>query len=66
MSGRCRNVGVAKDEEKMVYFLEQAAIGIGGHPDARFHLGKFEGENGRYERAACHFIIAANQEYDQA
>ena len=53
MSGRCRNVGVAKDEEKMVYFLE--------HPDARFHLGKFEGENGRYERAACHFIIAANQ-----
>jgi tetratricopeptide (TPR) repeat protein len=51
--------GVAKDMKKEIYHLEEAAIG--GHPEARFNLGYYENENGRYERAMKHFIIAANQ-----
>ncbi len=50
--------GVEKDMKKEVYHLEQAAIG--GHPNARFNLGCAEYENGRYEIAKKHFIIAAN------
>jgi hypothetical protein len=50
--------GVEKDEKKELYRLEDAAIG--GHPIARHNLGLIEGENGRYERAYKHFIIAAN------
>ncbi len=49
--------GVEKDEEKEVYHLEIAAIG--GEPDARYNLGWIEDENGRFERAVKHFIIAA-------
>ncbi len=49
--------GVEKDGEKRIYHLEEAAIG--GHADARFNLGIEEWKNGRYERAAKHFIIAA-------
>jgi TPR repeat protein len=33
---------------------------IGGHPNARFNLAIIEGKNGNVERAAKHFIIAAN------
>jgi Flp pilus assembly protein TadD len=51
-------LGVEKDEEKEVYHLEQAAIA--GHPRARDNLGIEEWNNGRYERARKHFIIAAN------
>ncbi len=50
--------GVEKDEKKAVYHWEQAAIG--GNPYARGHLGFHEMENGRFERAAKHYIIAAN------
>ena len=50
--------GVEKDEEKMVYHWEKAAIG--GDPNARHNLGCNEAENGRVERSVKHFIIAAN------
>ena len=50
--------GVEKDAEKEIYHLEEAAIG--GHPEARHNLGCEELENGRFERARRHFIIAAN------
>ena len=49
--------GVEKNKKKQVYHLEQAAIG--GHPDARRDLGCIEWDNGRYERAIRHYIIAA-------
>jgi hypothetical protein len=54
--------GVEKDEEKMVYHWEKAAIG--GHPHARNNLGYYEEENGNKERAVKHFIIAAKLGYD--
>ena len=50
--------GVEKDLKKALYHLEEAAIG--GHPYARYNLGHFEEEKGRYERAAKHYIIGAN------
>ena len=50
--------GVEKNTEKEVYHLEEAAIG--GHPTARHNLGCEEANNGRFERARKHFIIAAN------
>jgi TPR repeat protein len=49
---------VEKDVEKEVHHLEQAAIA--GHPNARFNLGCEEANNGRFERAKKHWIIAAN------
>jgi tetratricopeptide (TPR) repeat protein len=54
--------GVEKDKEKAVYHLEQAAIG--GHPTARVLLWVHEEENGSFERAAKHLIIAANLGHD--
>jgi tetratricopeptide (TPR) repeat protein len=50
--------GVKKDDEKGVYHLEKAAIG--GHPGARYNLAAVEHNDGNIERAANHFIIAAN------
>ena len=50
--------GVGKDKKKMWHHLEEAAIC--GHPKARHNLGCFEEENGRNDRAAKHYIIAAN------
>ena len=50
--------GVEKDMKRAVYHLEQAAID--GHPGARGYLAANEMENGRFERAAKHFIISAN------
>ncbi len=50
--------GVEKDMTKAVYHYEQAAIG--GHPQARGILALYEKKNGRFERAAKHFVIAAN------
>jgi tetratricopeptide (TPR) repeat protein len=50
--------GVEKDEKKVIFHMEEAAIG--GNPDARFDLGCIEGRNGRIERAIKHWIIAAN------
>eukprot|EP00984_Skeletonema_dohrnii_P020924 scaffold10323_cov163-Skeletonema_dohrnii-CCMP3373.AAC.2 len=56
--GQC----VEKDEKKMTYHIEQAAIG--GSPDARHNLGCYESERLKYERAVKHWIIAANLGYD--
>jgi TPR repeat protein len=49
---------VEKDKEKEIHYLEEAAIR--GHPVARHDLGCEEAENGRFERARKHFIIAVN------
>ena len=49
--------GVEKDEKKQLHHLKEAAIG--GHPMSRHNLGCFEGRNGRLDRAAKHYIIAA-------
>ena len=49
--------GVEKDEIKELHHLTEAAIG--GHPDARHNLGLMEETNGRVDRAAKHYIIAA-------
>ena len=56
--------GVDKDEKKAVYLFEQAAIG--GHSHARGLLALHEEENGRFERAAKHYIIAANLGHDHS
>ena len=56
--------GVEKDKKKEVYHLEEAAIG--GFPGARHRLGCIEKKNGRYERAARHFIIDANLGFDDS
>jgi hypothetical protein len=53
---------IEKDEKKLVYHMEEAAIG--GHPIARYNLGCVEKYNGRHERAVKHFIIAANLGHD--
>jgi tetratricopeptide (TPR) repeat protein len=50
--------GVEKDEKKEIYHLEEAAIG--GHASARHNLGYDEWNNGNFERARKHWIIAAN------
>ena len=54
--------GVEKDEKKEQHHAEQAAIG--GHYDARHNLGCEERGNGRMDRAAKHWIIAAKLGYD--
>ena len=56
--------GVQKDEEKMVYHWEMAAIG--GHPMARHLLAIIEEDNGNMERAVKHYIIAANLGHDNS
>ena len=56
--------GVEKDEKKTLYHLEEAAIG--GHDIARHNLGYLEWKNGRIERAAKHWIIAAKLGYDDS
>ena len=56
--------GVEKDATKEMYHLEEAAIG--GHPKARYNLGLQEVYSGRHDRAAKHFIIAANLGDDNA
>ena len=56
--------GVGKDMKKLLYHSEQAAMA--GHPDARHNLGCIERDNGRYERAKKHFIIAANLGYEKS
>ncbi len=50
--------GVEKDEQKFFHHSEEAAIA--GHPIARFNLGAIEWNDGNFERAVKHFIIAAN------
>ncbi len=55
---------VEKDRGKLMYHMEEAAIG--GHPLARFKLGAEEGISGNADRAVKHYIIAARQGYDDA
>jgi len=55
---------IEKDMKKVIYHLEQAAIG--GHPMARYNLGCVEEENGRFERAVKHWIIAASLGCDKS
>jgi tetratricopeptide (TPR) repeat protein len=50
--------GVDKDEKRVVYHCEQAAIG--GHTSTRGLLATYEKEIGRFDRAAKHLIINAN------
>eukprot|EP00985_Skeletonema_marinoi_P020356 scaffold12078_cov77-Skeletonema_marinoi.AAC.4 len=54
--------GVEKDEKKELFHLVEAAIA--GHPGARYDLARKEGRNGRFDRSAKHFIIAANLGHD--
>ena len=49
--------GVKKDVKREVHHAEHAAIG--GQPSSRCNLGCVEWKNGRVDRAAKHFIIAA-------
>jgi TPR repeat protein len=56
--------GVQKDMKRETHHLEEAAIR--GLPDARYNLGIEEVENGRFERARKHFIIAANLGHDDS
>ena len=56
--------GVEKDEKKVLYHSEQAAIG--GHPTARQNLGLKEWKIGRVDRAAKHWIIAAKLGDDES
>ena len=56
--------GVEKDKKKQLHHLKEAAIG--GHPTARNDLGCVEEENGRVDRAAKHWIIAAKLGYDNS
>ena len=57
----CDGDGVEEDTEKEVFHLEEAVIA--GHPGARHSLGCIEADNGRFERARKHWIIAANLGY---
>jgi len=54
--------GVEKDGKKELHHLEQAVIG--GHPRARYNLGRIEEKNGRMGRAVKHWIIAAKLGFD--
>jgi TPR repeat protein len=56
--------GVERDKKKEIYHLEEAAIG--GHHLARHNLACAEAENGRFDRATKHSIIAANLGFDVA
>jgi hypothetical protein len=55
---------VEKDMGKVVYHLEEAVIG--GHPTARYNLGRHEWRNGNIERAVKHWVIAATQGDDES
>ena len=55
---------VEKDEGKMLYHVEEAAIG--GHTEARYDLGLYESFNENYERGVKHLIIAATQGHNDS
>ena len=56
--------GVEKNMKKYVHHLEEAAIG--GHAIARHNLGVHELKHDSLERAAKHWIIAANLGYSDS
>jgi TPR repeat protein len=59
-----RGEGVDKDLEKGIHHLEKASIG--GHPQARQMLACYERNNGNFERAVKHLIIAAKLGYEKS
>ena len=57
--------GIEKDKKKEFHHLTEAAIK--GHPLARHNIGCFEAvHNDRHDRAAKHWIIAANLGHDDS
>ncbi len=56
--------GFEKDDKKFLFHLEEAAIG--GYPEARCGLAKYEETKGRRDRAVKHLIIAANLGYGKS
>ena len=56
--------GVEKDIGKAIYHMKEAAIG--GHPVARYRLGREEWINGNTERAVKHWTISAKQGHDDS
>ena len=46
--------GVEKDKKKEIHHYEEAAIG--GHPLARYNIGRHELINGNIERSAKHLM----------
>ncbi len=59
-----RGHGVDVDRKKEIHHLEKAAIG--GHHKAKNSLGQEEWNNGQYERAMKHTIIAAKLGDDES
>ena len=59
-----RGEGVEKDMDKRRALLEKASIV--GHPAARYNLGCYEANYGRFDRAVKHWIIAASLGEDTA
>jgi hypothetical protein len=59
-----RGHGVQPDMKKSIHHTEQAAIG--GHPEARYRLGRWEEMNDDIERAVKHWMIAANLGHDES
>ena len=59
-----RGIGVDTDLEKAKHYHELAAIG--GHVNARFHLGSSELRAGNVERAMKHFILAARAGHEKS
>ena len=56
--------GVEKDKKRELHHAEQAAIG--GNPTARHNLALLEVKDGRVDRAAKHWIIAAKLGHDES
>ena len=56
--------GAEKDEGKETHHLTEAAIG--GHPEARHHLGNNEWQSGNFERAVKHWTISAALGFDES
>ena len=56
--------GVERDEKKVVYYYELAAMG--GIVTARYNLGMLEGQTGNMDRALNHFMIAVGFGHTQS
>ena len=56
--------GVEKDKGEEIRHMEEAAIG--GHPKARYNLGRHELTNGNLGRSTKHLVISAAQGFDDS
>lgn len=56
--------GVQKNKVKAIHHWKIAAIG--GHEQARFNLGVMEHDNGNFDLATKHYIIAARAGYEES